>query len=50
MFNNQNLLYCCLLLWIPDHGDVTTGVRRKGAREGGREEELRLVKSIFTDW
>lgn len=40
----RNFVYC-RLLWIPDVGDVMTDMK-----EGGREEEVRLVRSIFTDW
>lgn len=40
----RNFVYC-RLLWIPDVGDVMTDMK-----EGGRQEEVRLVRSIFTDW
>lgn len=44
MLIKQTPVYC-RLLWIPDDGDVMTdtGERR-------RQEEVRLVRSIFTDW
>lgn len=44
MLIKQTSVYC-RLLWIPDVGDVM-----RDMREGGREEEVRLVWSIFTDW
>lgn len=40
----RNIVYCHLL-WIPDVGDAMTEMR-----EGGREEQIQFVRSIFTDW
>lgn len=40
----RSIVYCDLL-WIPDAGDTMTEMR-----EGGRKEQVRFVRSIFTDW